>query len=36
MYPVIETEFPYISECMIDGIAGLYDGKKSSEIECQN
>jgi len=36
MYPVIETEFPYISECMIDAIAGLYDGKKSSEIECQN
>ena len=36
MYPIIETDFPYISECMIDGIAGLYDGKKMSEIECQN
>ena len=36
MYPVIQTEFPYISECMIDAIAGLYDGKKTSEIECQN
>ena len=36
MYPIIETEFPYISECMIDGIAGLYDGKKTSEVECQN
>ena len=36
MYPVIKTEFPYISECMIDAIAGLYDGKKTSEIECQN
>jgi len=36
MYPVIETNFPYISECMIDAIAGLYDGIKSSEVECQN
>jgi len=36
MYPIIETNFPYISECMIDAIAGLYDGKKTSEIECQN
>ncbi|KAG2473528.1 MAG: hypothetical protein NPMRTHETA2_1080006 [Nitrosopumilales archaeon] len=36
MYPVIKTEFPYISECMIDAIAGLYDGKKTSEVECQN
>jgi len=36
MYPVIETNFPYISECMIDGIAGLYDGKKTSEVECQS
>ena len=36
MYPVIETNFPYISECMIDAIAGLYDGIKASEVECQN
>jgi len=36
MYPVIETEFPYISECMVDAIAGLYDGKKTSEVECQS
>jgi len=36
MYPIIETNFPYISECMIDGIAGLYDGKKTSEVECQS
>ncbi len=36
MYPVIKTEFPYISECMIDAIAGLYDGKKTSEVECQS
>ena len=36
MYPVIETNFPYVSECMIDAISGLYDGMKSSEVECQN
>jgi len=36
MYPVIETNFPYISECMVDGIVGLYDGLKPSEVECQN
>ena len=36
MYPVIETDFPYISECMIDAIAGLYDGMQSSEVECQS
>jgi len=36
MYPVFVTNLPYISECMIDGIVGLYDGMKSSEVECQN
>ncbi len=36
MYPDIQTEFPYVSECMIDAIAGLYDGKKTSEVECQS
>jgi len=36
MYPVIETNYPYISECMIDAISGLYDGKKTSEVECQS
>jgi len=36
MYPVIETDFPYVSECMVDAISGLYDGEKSSEVECQN
>ncbi len=36
MYPVIETNFPYISECMVDAIAGLYDGLKSSEVTCQS
>jgi hypothetical protein len=36
MYPVIETNFPYVSECTVDAISGLYDGMKSSEVECQN
>ena len=36
MYPVFETNFPYISECVIDAIVGLYDGIKASEVECQN
>ena len=36
MYPVIETNYPYISECMVDAIAGLYDGLKSSEVTCQS
>lgn len=36
MYPVFETNFPYISECTIDGISRLYDGMKLGEVECQN
>ena len=36
MYPVMETKFPYISECMVNAIAGLYDGNKTSEVECLN
>jgi len=36
MYPIIGTNAPYISECMIDAITSLYDGKESSEVECQN
>jgi len=36
MYPIIKTKFPYISECMIDAITGLYNGKKMSEVECQS
>ena len=34
MYPIIRTDAPYISECMIDAIISLYDGKESSEVEC--
>lgn len=35
MYPTIETEFPYISECTVDAIQGLYDGKNTSEVICE-
>ncbi len=36
MYPVIETNYPYISECNIDAIAGLYDGLTLDEVVCQS
>jgi len=36
MYPIIETNYPYISECNIDAIAGLYDGLTVDEVVCQS
>lgn len=35
MHPIIRTQFPYISECNVDAIHHLYDGGKSSTIECE-
>jgi len=35
MAPVIQTEYPYISDCDIDAIKALYDGNKKSEVICQ-
>ena len=35
MYPVIETNFPYVSECDVDAIVSLYDGNESSEVICK-
>ena len=35
MYPTIETNFPYISECDIDAIERLYDGGNTSEVICE-
>ena len=32
MHSTIQTEYPYISECDVDAIVGLYDGKSSSGI----
>ena len=34
MYPVIQTEYPYISQCEIDAIKSLYNGNKKSEVIC--
>lgn len=36
MHPIIETEFPYISECNVNAIVSLYDGGKNSEVVCEN
>jgi len=36
MHATIQTDYPYISGCDIDAIKGLYDGKKKSEVVCQN
>ncbi len=35
MHPVIKTKFPYISECNISAVHHLYDGGKSSKVECE-
>jgi len=35
MHPVIRTQFPYISECNVSAIHHLYDGGKSSKVECE-
>ncbi len=34
MHPIIQTEYPYISECVINAITALYDGSKKSEVVC--
>ena len=36
MYPIIKTNFPYISECDVDAIIGLYDGGNTSEVICES
>ena len=35
MYPTVETEYPFISECDIDAITSLYDGNESSQVVCE-
>lgn len=35
MAPVIQTEYPYISQCDIDAVKSLYDGNKKSEVICE-
>ena len=36
MHPTIETNFPYISECDVDTMEGLYDGANTSEVICES
>ena len=35
MYPTIQSNYPYISQCDIDALTALYDGKESSDVICQ-
>lgn len=35
MYPTIKTNFPYISDCDVDAMVGLYDGGNTSDIICE-
>ena len=36
MYPIIETNFPYVSECDVDAMTALYDGGNTSEVICES
>lgn len=35
MAPVITTPIPYISECDVDALNGLYDGIQNSQVVCK-
>ena len=35
MYPTIKTNFPYISDCDVDAMVGLYDGGNTSDVICE-
>jgi predicted Zn-dependent protease len=35
MAPTITTQYPYISDCDVDAIKALYNGKSSSEVVCE-
>ena len=35
MAPVIQTDYPYVSDCDIDTITTLYDGGKKSQVMCE-
>jgi len=36
MYYMIETNFPYASECDVDAMISLYDGGNTSEVICES
>ena len=35
MYPTIESNFPYISDCDVDAMIELYDGGNTSKVICE-
>jgi hypothetical protein len=35
MAPVVQTDYPYISECVVNALAALYDGSRNSQIMCE-
>jgi hypothetical protein len=35
MAPVVQTDYPYISECVVSALAALYDGSRNSQITCE-
>ena len=35
MYPVIKTNYPYISDCDMSALGELYDGAKKTAVECE-
>lgn len=35
MHATIQTNYPYISQCDIDAVTGLYNGDKESQVICQ-
>ena len=34
MHAVIQTPYPYISDCDMDAVKALYNGNKKSEVVC--
>lgn len=36
MHPIIETNYPFISECTISALTHLYDGQSKSEVVCNS
>jgi len=35
MYPTIETNFPYISECDVSAVVALYNGNMEGQVTCK-
>ncbi|AFS81073.1 peptidase M10A and M12B matrixin and adamalysin [Candidatus Nitrosopumilus koreensis AR1] len=35
MYPVIKTDYPYISECNVDALEALYNGNTRTTVVCE-